>query len=90
MVFELSGPDAAAHPNPYLSVQLRIEFRSPRLHTFAMPAFWDGGGRMVVRFSPTEAGKWDYHVTSNIAAWNDREGSFTAAASGFAGFHPAG
>ena len=86
MVFELSGPDAAAHPNPYVSVQLKIEFRSPRLRTFAMPAFWDGGGRMVVRFSPTEAGKWDYHVTSNIASWNDREGSFTAAASDSPGF----
>ena len=86
MVFDLSGPDAAAHPNPYLSVQLRIEFRSPRQRTLAMPAFWDGGGRMVVRFSPTEAGKWDYHVTSNIAAWNDRAGSFTAAASDAPGF----
>jgi hypothetical protein len=86
MVFELSGPDAAAHPNPYVSVQLKIEFRSPRLHTFAMPAFWDGGGRLVVRFSPTEAGKWDYRVTSNIASWNDREGSFTAAASDSPGF----
>jgi hypothetical protein len=86
IAFDLSGPDAAAHPNPYVSVQLRVEFRSPRLHTFAMPAFWDGGGRMVVRFSPTEAGKWDYHVTSSIAAWNDREGSFTAAASDSPGF----
>jgi hypothetical protein len=86
MVFDLSGPEAAANPNPYVSVQLMIEFRSPRMKTFGMPAYWDGGGRMVVRFSPTEAGRWDYHVTSNIASWNDREGSFTAAASNSPGF----
>ena len=51
-----------------------------------MPAFWDGGRRMVVRFSPTESGAWDYHVTSNIAEWNDKTGSFTAAASESPGF----
>lgn len=86
MVFDLAAPEAAANPNPYVTVQLRVEFRSPHMHTYGMPAFWDGGGRMVVRFSPTEAGHWDYHVTSNIASWNDKEGSFTAAASDSPGF----
>ena len=41
---------------------------------------------MVVRFSPTESGAWDYHVTSNIAEWNDKTGNFTAAASESPGF----
>ncbi len=86
MVFELSDADAAAHPNPYLTVELKIEFRSPRHRTLSVPAFWDGGRRLVVRFSPTEGGEWDYHVTSNIAGWNDKTGSFTAAASESAGF----
>jgi hypothetical protein len=86
LVFELGGADATAHPQPYLTVDLRIEFRSPRRRTLAMPAFWDGGRRMVVRFSPTEAGGWDYHVTSNVATWNDQTGSFTAAASESPGF----
>jgi len=86
MAFDLAAPEAAANPNPYVTVQLRVEFRSPRMRTYAMPAFWDGGGRMVVRFSPTEAGRWDYHVTSNIASWNDKEGTFTAAASDSPGF----
>lgn len=84
--FELSGKDAAGHPKPYVSVELKVEFRSPRRRTYAMPAFWNGGGRMLVRFAPTEAGDWDYHVTSNIADWNDKTGSFTVAASESPGF----
>ena len=83
MTFDLPGN---AHPIPYASVDLRVEFRSPRRRTYAMPAFWDGGRRMVVRFSPTESGAWDYHVSSNVAEWNDKTGSFTAAASESPGF----
>jgi hypothetical protein len=86
LVFELSDKDAAAHPHTYLTVDLRVEFRSPRHRTYALPGYWDGGRRMVIRFSPTEAGDWDYHVTSNIAAWNDQTGTFAAAASEAPGF----
>jgi len=86
MVFELAAEDAAAHPNPYSSVQLQAEFRSPRHRTFLMPAYWDGGRRMVIRFAPTEAGDWDYRLTSNIAAFNGKTGRFAAADSGSPGF----
>jgi Domain of unknown function (DUF5060)/Protein of unknown function (DUF4038) len=86
LTFELADAEAAAHPNPYVSVDLKVEFRSPRHRTLAIPGFWDGGRRMVVRFSPTEPGEWDYHVTSNIAGWNDKTGSFTAASSDSQGF----
>ena len=90
IVFELPPPDAAAHPHPYETVDLTVEFRSPRQHTYALPAFWDGAGRMVVRFSPVEAGNWDYLVKSNIAAWNGQTGHFTTAPSDSRGFiHPA-
>lgn len=78
--------DVPAQPNPYGAVDLRVEFRSPRRHTYAMPAFWDGGGRMIVRFAPTEPGQWDYHIDSSVAALNDKEGSFTAAPSQSKGF----
>jgi hypothetical protein len=71
---------------PYANVDLRVEFRSPRRRTYAMPAFWDGGKRLIVRFAPTEAGAWDYHITSNAPEWNDKTGSFTAAASEAKGF----
>jgi hypothetical protein len=90
MVFELSAEDAAAHPNPYTSVELTVTFRSPRQHSYALAAYWDGANRLVVRFSPTEAGNWDYLVTSNIAAWNQQRGSFSTAPSDSKGFiHPA-
>jgi hypothetical protein len=86
IVFELDDREMAAHPEPYLTVQLQAEFRSPRKRTFLMPAFWDGGRRMVIRFSPTEAGEWDYRLTSNIARWNGTLGRLSATESNHPGF----
>ncbi len=86
LVFELSASEAAAHPNPYGAVDLSVEFRSPRQRIYALPGYWDGGRRMVVRVAPVEAGEWNYRVNSNIAGWNGLEGSFTAAASDAPGF----
>jgi hypothetical protein len=89
IVFELSDQAAARHSEPYKSVELKAEFRSPRHRTLAVPAYWDGGRRMVVRFAPTEAGDWDYRLSSNVADWDGKTGSFTAAASSSPGFiHP--
>jgi hypothetical protein len=84
--FELSGADASAHPKPYRDVQLQIEFRSPRAKTFAIPAFWDGGNTFRVRFTPNEAGSWTGHVTSNVAAWNDKQITVTVTESAAPGF----
>jgi hypothetical protein len=90
MVFELSDADAAKFPDPYRMVELTVNFRSPRQRSYPLPAFWDGGRRMVVRFSPAEAGDWDYLVTSNVPSWEGKTGSFTTAASDSKGFiHPA-
>ncbi len=50
--FELNPQDMRDHPNPYLTVKLNVEFRSPKFRTYLMPAFWDGGNVMVVRFAP--------------------------------------
>jgi len=86
VVFELSAQDAAANPDPYASVDLRVEFRSPTRRTYALPAFWDGGRRLVVRFAPTEPGQWDYLVNSNVRAWDGQTGSFTATESSAKGF----
>ena len=86
LVLELTGPDAAAHPDPYTSVDLKAELRSPNMRTYGIPAFWDGGRRMALRFAPTEAGRWEYRLTSNIDAWNGLTGFFTAAASDSPGF----
>jgi hypothetical protein len=90
MVFELNDADAAQFPDPYRTVQLSVNFRSPRGHSYVLPAFWDGGRRLVVRFSPVDSGQWDYLVTSNVATWEGKIGNFTAAGSESKGFiHPA-
>jgi len=86
IVFELSEKDGAAHPNPYLTTELRAEFRSPRHRTFLLPAYWDGGRRLVIRFAPTEPGEWDYRVSSNVAEWEGKTGTFTAVPSDAPGF----
>ncbi|HVP48282.1 MAG TPA: DUF5060 domain-containing protein [Bryobacteraceae bacterium] len=86
IVFELSQADVAAHANPYQSVELRAEFRSPRHRTFLLPAYWDGGQRMVIRFTPTEPGNWDFRVTSNVESFNGKIGQFSAAESPSPGF----
>jgi hypothetical protein len=86
MVYELSDADAAAHPNPYATVQLSAEFRSPRYRTYLMPAYWAGGRRLIIRFTPTEGGEWTYRLTSNLPAFEGKTGTFTAAASEAPGF----
>jgi len=80
IVFELNDAEASAHPNPYASVDVHAEFRSSSHRTYLMPAFWDGSRRMVIRFSPTEAGDWDYRVTSNIQRFEGMTGKFTGTA----------
>ena len=74
--FELNSQELSAHPNPYLTVQLHAEFRSPKFRTFLMPAYWDGGNRFVIRFAPVDEGEWTYRITSNIARFNDQAGTF--------------
>ncbi len=86
IVFELNDAEAAAHPNPYLTVEMFAEFRSPRFRSFRARAFWDGGRRMVIRFTPTDAGEWTFRVTSNIARFDAKEGNFSATESNSPGF----
>ncbi len=86
IIFELNQEEAGAHPNPYVSVQLEAEFRSPRFRTLRMPGFWDGGRRMVIRFTPTEPGTWDFRVSSNIRRWEGHTGHIQATASNSPGF----
>ncbi len=85
MSFELAS--AAANTNPYTTVTLQIEFRSPRFKTYLMPGFWDASrNKMIVRFTPTEAGQWTYKISSNVQAFDGKEGMFNAAASDSPGF----
>jgi hypothetical protein len=79
LVFDLTAQDNAAQ------AKLQGEFRSPRHKTYLLNAFRDGN-RLVFRFAPTEAGMWDYKLTSNVARWNEQTGQITAADSDSPGF----
>ncbi len=50
------------------------------------PAFWDGGRKFIVRFTPTEPGDWIYKISSNIPSLEGKEGKFTAAESDAPGY----
>jgi hypothetical protein len=90
LVFELTADEAAAHPDPYTDVEFEAEIRSPRFRTFLMPAFWDGGRKLVLRFAPTEPGQWIYKITSNLKSVDGKQGTFNAAESESPGYvHPA-
>jgi hypothetical protein len=86
VVFEMSAEELQAHPNPFTDVTLDVEFRSPRYRTYRLPGFWDGGNRLVVRFAPTEAGGWDFRVTTNLARYDGKIGRVQATASDSPGF----
>jgi hypothetical protein len=86
IVFDLTESETRAHPNPYLTVTLHGEFRSPRHRTISVPGFWDGYNRMVIRFTPTEAGDWSYRISSNIASIEGKQGDLTATPSESLGF----
>ncbi len=86
LVFELDAGEKSAHPAPYLSVNLHVEFRSPKHRTQLVPAFWNGGGQMVVRFAPIDEGEWEYRTTSNVKRLDSQQGKLTATPSEAKGF----
>jgi Domain of unknown function (DUF5060)/Putative collagen-binding domain of a collagenase len=59
-------------------IDLQAEFRSPKQTTALVRAFWDGGTRWIIRFTPAEAGGYVYRLTSGIAGFGGKEGQFTA------------
>lgn len=86
IVFELTPAEMEAHPNPYATVEIRAEVRSPRFRTFQSWAFHDGGNRMVMRIAPTEAGQWDLRITANIARFQGKTAQVEATASDHPGY----
>ena len=59
-------------------LNLHAEFRSPLANTALVHAFWDGGTKWVIRFTPIEAGPYTYRLTSDLEAFNGKTGTFTA------------
>lgn len=86
IVFELPAGAMEKHPNPYESVELWAEIRSPGFSTYKVHGYWDGGSKFVFRFSPNEPGNWTFRITSNVPGMDGKSGSFAAVASDSAGF----
>ncbi len=80
LVFDLEPNESPAN------IQLRAEFRSPHHRTYMMYAFRDSDRRFVIRVAPTEAGTWEYRLTSSLARLEGKEGQFTASESESPGF----
>lgn len=84
LVFDLeAGENPGDKPG---AVDLRAEFRSPHHRTYLMHAFRAADRRFVIRFSPTEAGTWDYRLSSNIARFEGKLGQFNASDADSPGF----
>lgn len=77
--FEMTEAESAEHPNPYVSVELRAEFRSPdRGQTKVVSGFWDGVRTFRFRFAPDFEGRWDFRILSNLSSVNEKTASFQA------------
>jgi hypothetical protein len=84
LVFDLSpGEDSE-------TAELRAEFRSPHHHTYPLVAFRDSPNRLIVRFTATEPGDWEYRLSSNLRRLDGQEGRISASPGEGPGFvHPA-
>lgn len=85
LTFPYQDSEVPPSSSPYKGDLLTVEFRSPEHSTILMHAFWDGGKNLRVRFSPTEAGAWTYHVASSIRRYDNQETTFPVADSGNTG-----
>jgi len=78
-ILELTWPVAGTFANPFLDVDLRVDFiQGPRL--CSVDGFYDGmqDGSHVwrVRFAPPKQGEWQYRTFAGIPALNGKTGSF--------------
>lgn len=80
LAFDLEAAENSAN------VQLHAEFRSPHHKTYLMYAFRDAERRLVIRVAPTEAGTWEYRLTSSLPRFDGKQGQFTATESESPGF----
>ncbi len=84
--FELTEAESRAHPEPWRSVDLRAEVKSPRYRTFLAEAYWNGGRQFQIRFTPTEPGAWSFKLTSNIPRLDNQSGAMNALTSEAPGY----
>jgi hypothetical protein len=61
--------------NPYKDAQLQATFTGPDT-SYTVAGFYDGDNTFKLRFMPQRTGNWQYITKSNIAALNNKKGSF--------------
>ena len=59
-------------------LDLHAEFRSPRASTFLAHAFWDGGSKWIVRYSPLEPGTHVFRLIGSVEGFSGKQGQITA------------
>ena len=62
--------------NPFLEIELDVEFTSPSLKRYIVPAFWKGGNIWAVRFTPTEVGEYSFKTKSKESSLDNITKSF--------------
>jgi hypothetical protein len=73
IVFELPAA------NGDQTLDLEAQFRSPHQNTGIAKAFWDGGSRWVIRYTPSEPGSYAYRIASRrLAEFNGKEGQIVS------------
>ena len=60
-------------------LQFDATFTSPDGKTQLIPAFFNGNGEWVVRFSASDAGLWEYTTSSALRAFNKKKGKVEVA-----------
>lgn len=78
LVFDIPS----AKPGP---IDLAAEFRSPHRNTGLAKAFWDGGTRWIIRYSPAEPGIYEWRLIGSAGGFGGKQGQFTATAADMPG-----
>jgi hypothetical protein len=84
-IFErvLYGPNES-DCNPFLDVHVNGSFTFSSTNaqkvTMNVFGFYDGQGVYRIRFMPNLAGRWSYHIVSNVASPTSQDGSFVVKA----------
>jgi hypothetical protein len=74
--YEITLTTSEKSANPFVDIQVGIEFHGPDAKPVVVPGFWDGGGTFKVRFSPTLRGRWSWKSLSQTPDLNGQTGTF--------------
>ncbi|MDO8542755.1 MAG: DUF5060 domain-containing protein [Opitutaceae bacterium] len=79
---EVAFEAAGNYGNPYVECAADATLTEPDGRTTrALPLFWDGGRKWVLRFSPDQPGVWKWSVRSADRGLDGRTGSFNCVTS---------